>query len=129
MPPFPSSSPFPSPSFTPPSPVPSPSEPPGPAPQSIFDSFSLLSVPKILSGLACYFIRFALILVGIAVILSGIIFIFSRGNPTAFANAKKNLLYVVIGGLVIYGVYTIILSVSLFVTGSTTLPWIPFQCP
>jgi len=70
-----------------------------------------------------------LILVGIAVILSGIIFIFSRGNPTAFTNAKKNLLYVIIGGLVIYGVYTIILSVSLFVAGSVNIPWIPLTCP
>lgn len=112
----------------PPFPPGPPPPPPGPSPQSIFDSFSLQSVPKILSGLACYFIRFALILVAIAVILSGIIFILSRGNPTAFADAKKNLLYVIIGGLVIYGVYTIILSASLFIAGSTTLPWIPLTC-
>lgn len=133
--PTPSSTPTPTPTSTPtpPSPLP-PSLPPlpspssSPSPQSIFDNFSVQSVPKILSGLACYFIRFALILVGVAVILAGIIFILSRGNPTAFVNAKRNLLYVIIGGLVIYGVYTIILSVSLLVAGSTTLPWIPFTC-
>lgn len=139
--PSPSASPSPLPSPSPslslsPSPPPSPSSPPSPrpsssglpGPQSIFDSLTLQSVPKILSGLACYFVRFALILVGIAVILAGIIFILARGNPTAFADAKKNLLYVIIGGLVIYGVYTIILSVSLIVTGSTNLPWIPLTC-
>lgn len=92
------------------------------------EGFTVQLVPKILVGLACYIVRFGLIAVGLAIILAGIIFIFSRGNPTAFANAKKNLLYVIIGGLVIYGVYTIILSVSLFVTGSTTLPWVPINC-
>ena len=95
----------------------------------LLESFTVQLVPKILAGLACYIVRFGLIAVGLAIILAGIIFIFSRGNPTVFTNAKKNLLYVIIGGLVIYGVYTIILSVSLFVTGSVNLPWIPFQCP
>lgn len=93
------------------------------------EGFTVQLVPKILAGLACYVVRFGLIAVGLAIILAGIIFIFSRGNPTAFTNAKKNLLYVIIGGLVIYGVYTIILSVSLLVTESTNLPWVPLTCP
>lgn len=92
------------------------------------ESFTVQSVPKILAGLACYIVRFGLIAVGVAIILVGFIFIASRGNPTALANAKKNFLYAVIGGLVIYGVYTIILSVSLLF-GVSNLPWVPLSCP
>ena len=95
----------------------------------VFETFTLQMIPKILAGLACYTVRFGLIAVGIALVLAGIIFLLSRGNPTAFSSAKKNLLYVIIGGLVIYGVYTIILSFAYFVLGYVDLPWVPFQCP
>jgi len=102
--------------------------PPGPRPQSVFEGFNLWQVPTILTGLACYTVRFGIIVSVIAVLASGIAIILSRGNPAGYANAKKFLLYAIIGGLVIYGVYTIILSVSLLITGSTTLPWIPLTC-
>ena len=81
-----------------------------------------------MSGLACYFVRFALILIGVVIIFSGILFIVSRGNPAGFANAKKTFLYALTGALVVYGVYTIILSLSLVLAGSTSLPWIPLTC-
>lgn len=91
------------------------------------EGFTVQSVPRILAGLACYMVRFGLIAVGLAIIFTGIIFIFSRGNPTVYANAKKTLLYTVIGGLLIYGVYTIILSVS-GLLGVDSLPWVPLTC-
>ena len=94
----------------------------------MFESFTIQSVPRILAGLACYAVRFAIIASVIAIITSGIAILLSRGNPVAYVSAKKFLLYAIVGGLVIYGVYTIILSVSFFVTGSTNLPWIPLTC-
>ena len=97
--------------------------------QGSLDNFNLQTVPRIFSGLACYFVRFGVIVTGIAIIASGIAFFLSRGNSVAYEGAKKFFFYAVIGGLVIYGVYTIILSVSLLITGSTTLPWIPLTCP
>ncbi len=93
-----------------------------------FENFNAQKIPKILGGLACWFVRFGLIVTGIAIVAVGIAFALSRGNPTAFSSAKKFLTYVIIGGLVIYGVYTIILTVSVLVTGSTVLPWVPLSC-
>lgn len=69
-----------------------------------------------------------MIVVVIGLVASGISIILSQGNPIAYGKAKKFLMYAIVGGLVIYGVYTIILSVSLLITGSTTLPWIPLTC-
>ena len=94
----------------------------------MFDDFSVQSVPKIMSGLACYSVRFALIMVGIIMVYSGVAFIIGRGNPAALASAKKGFLYSVIGALIIFGVYTIILTVAAYF-GVTNLPWIPLICP
>lgn len=92
----------------------------------IFESFTLWQIPKIITGLACYGIRFALVLFGIWVIYSGISFILSRGSQTAYGQAKKTFFYALVGGLVIYGVYTIIISVAGFF--GIDLPWIPLTC-
>ena len=102
--------------------------PPGPGPQGIFDNFDPLSVPRIFSRLACYMVRFGLIASVIAMLASGISFLLSGGNPVRYATAKKFFLYAVVGALIIYGVYTIILSITYFVTGSIIVPWIPLTC-
>ena len=91
------------------------------------ESFTLWKIPVILSGLACYFASFALVLLAGWMVYSGIKFLLSRGEPTAYGEAKKNFLWTLVGGLVIYGVYTIILSVTAFF-GVTGLPWIPSSC-
>lgn len=91
-------------------------------------NFTIQSVPKIFAGLACYTVRFALIAVVIMIVFSGIALVLSRGNPTAYLSAKKAFLYSLLGAFVIYGVYTLILSISLLVTGSTNLPWVPLTC-
>lgn len=95
---------------------------------SFLNNFTFQSIPKIFAGLACYFVKFGIIAFGVAILASGIAVLLSRGNPAAFLSAKKFLMYAIIGGLVIYGVYTIILTVSFFVTGSVVLPWIPMSC-
>ena len=92
-----------------------------------FESFTLWQIPLILARLGCYVFRFASILFVIWIVYVGIKFIQSRGNPIAFSEARKTLLYSLLGGLIIYGVYTIILTVAdLF--GATNLSWIPLSC-
>ena len=93
-----------------------------------FESFTLWQIPTILARLGCYFFQFAGIIFVIWIVYVGVKFIQSRGDPTAFSDAKKTFFYSLLGGLIIYGVYTIILSVAALF-GATHLPWIPLSCP
>ena len=93
------------------------------------EAFDLWKIPKILSGLACYGIRFAIILFTVALVYTGIKFLLSRGNPTQFTQARKTFLMVLWGGLVIFGVYTIILSLGAFFGYADLLPYLPLNCP
>jgi len=95
---------------------------------NVFESFTLWKVPLILSKLSCYAVRLAMILFAIWIIYSGIKFILSRGNPEAYGQAKKNLIYALAGGLIVYGVYTIILTIAGLI-GVSSLPWVPLSCP
>ena len=90
---------------------------------------------NILQGLACWMSRFVLVFMVGAIIWYGFQFIVSRGNPTAFTNAKKSLGYALIGMVVILGAYTIISTVGNAVEsaggqGSTSLyDFTPIVCP
>lgn len=134
----PTSTPFPG--FTPtPTPVSTaiitPNPTPGtftPAPQggvgpTAFETFDLWKIPKILSGLACYGIRFGIILFTIAIVYTGIKFLLSRGNPMEFNKNRKIFFMVLLGGLVVFGVYTIIFSLGAYL-GYTTVPLLPLNC-
>jgi len=65
-----------------------------------------------LNRLACYFIRFGIVAVGVMIIIYGLMFLTSRGNPQSMSGAKAALGWGIIGGLVVFGVFTIILTVS-----------------
>jgi len=94
---------------------------------NVFEAFDLWKIPQMLSGLACYGIRFAMILFAIVVVYTGIRFLLSRGNPTEFNKTKKIFFTVLLGGLVVYGVYTIILTFGSYF-GYTNLPYLPLNC-
>lgn len=94
---------------------------------NLFDNFNPILLPRILTRLSCYFVQFAVIAFGIAIIIAGITFILARGNPVALQTAKKTLLYSVLGGIIIYGVYTIIMSGGAII-GTTDLSFIPLTC-
>ena len=91
-----------------------------------FEAFDLWKIPKILSGVACHGIRFAIILFAIVIVYVGIKFLLSRGNPTELNQVKKIFLTVLVGGLVVFGVFTIILSFSSYLGVSMT--WAPMSC-
>ncbi|MDP3697246.1 MAG: hypothetical protein Q8R55_04445 [Candidatus Taylorbacteria bacterium] len=77
--------------------------------------FTITTLVNIVRGLACRFIQFGIIAVVTAFIFYGIMFLKSRGNAQEFGGAKKALAWGVVGGLVIFGVFTIILSVADFI--------------
>ena len=95
---------------------------------NVFEGFTLWQIPLILSRLSCYVFQFAAILFVVWIIYAGVKFLSVRGNPTALSEAKKTFFYSLLGGLVIYGVYTIILTVAALF-GVTNLSWIPLSCP
>lgn len=77
--------------------------------------FTVTTLVNIVRRLACYFIRFGIISVVAAFIFYGIMFLKSRGSAQEFGGAKKALTWGIVGGLVIFGVFTIILSVADFI--------------
>lgn len=80
----------------------------GGAPGSALDVNNVLAIFR---GLSCWFIRFGIIATGVMMIVYGILFLISKGNPTSFSNARKALGWGIVGGLVIFGVFTIVLTI------------------
>ena len=85
------------------------------------------SVFGIITGLACWFTRFALVLMVVMIVFYGIKFMTSQGNPTKYGEAKTAFTWAIVGVLVILGTYTIIATVANFVGGDYTLI-IPLNC-
>lgn len=82
---------------------------------------------SIMTGLACWLGRVATVGVLIFVILAGLRFMAVRGDPKAFTDAVTNFKRVLLGILVIYGVYVIIATVANAV-GITDFSFIPLVC-
>ncbi|MDO8496829.1 MAG: hypothetical protein Q7S43_05265 [bacterium] len=66
---------------------------------------------NLLSKLSCWFLRFGIIALGVMIIFYGILFLKSKGSASEFSNAKKAFGWGIVGGLVIMGVFTIILTI------------------
>ena len=81
----------------------------GNGPGSNIDATRLVSM---LRGFACWAIRFAIITVSIVMVFYGILFLKSRGSPQGMTYAKKALRWGLVGGMVIFGVFTIVLSLA-----------------
>ena len=73
---------------------------------------TIQSVFGIITGLACWFSRFALILIVVYIIIYGIKFMMAQGNQTKYEDAKKSFTWGLVGVLVILGTYTIIATVA-----------------
>lgn len=75
-------------------------------------NLTIQSVFGIITGLACWFTRFALILIVVYIVFYGIKFMMAQGNETKFGEAKKSFTWGLIGVVVILGTYTIIATVA-----------------
>ena len=76
------------------------------------ERFTIQWVFGIITGLACWFTRFALILIVVYIIIYGVKFMMAQGNPTKYEEAKKSFTWGLVGILVILGAYTIIATVA-----------------
>jgi len=88
---------------------------------------SIEGVTNLLYGLVCWLTRIAGVLMVIALVLVGLRMMAARGNSTKFADALKNFQHVLIGILVIFGVYVIIATVANMV-GVVNFSFLPFVC-
>lgn len=88
---------------------------------------TIQSVFGIITGLACWFTRFALVLMVVMIVFYGVKFMMSQGNQTKFDEAKKSFNWALVGILVILGTYTIIATIGTFLSG---VPYqvIPLNC-
>lgn len=75
-------------------------------------NLTIQSVFGIITGLACWFTRFALILIVVYIVIYGIKFMMAQGNPTKYEEAKKSFTWGLVGVVVILGTYTIIATVA-----------------
>lgn len=73
-------------------------------------------IKNIITGLACWLIDIALVLMVIAVVFYGIKFLLSQGDSGKITDARKGLLWAIVGVAVILGTYTIIASVGNFIS-------------
>ena len=88
---------------------------------------TIQSVFGIITGLICWFSRFALVLIVIYIVIFGLKFMMAQGEPTKLTDAKKSLTWGLVGVLVILGTYTIIATVANSLGADYTLI-IPLNC-
>ncbi len=81
----------------------------------------------IITGLACWFTRVALVFIVVAIIYYGLKFMMAQGDPTKLAETKKSFLWGLVGVLVILGTYTIIATVANVLGADYTL-FLPLMC-
>ncbi len=93
---------------------------------SSYNNLSIQDVIAIFSGFACWLWSFIILVMVIFTIIAGFRFMFAGGNPERYTSARKNLLYLLIGILVIFGVNVILQSVATNLGSTTNL--IPFTC-
>lgn len=88
---------------------------------------SIDDVFNIIVGLACWLLRVAVAVMVIFLAIAGMRFMAARGSQTAYEDAKKNFNHVLIGIIVIMGVFVIIATVANAV-GRGDFSWIPLVC-
>ena len=91
-----------------------------------YDDLKIQDVFNIVSGLSCWLLSIALLLVIIFAVVTGVKFMTAGANATQAGEARKAVLQVFIAAMVIIGSYVIIVSVATFFGADVSL--IPFSC-
>ena len=73
---------------------------------------TVTSIEDIIQGLACWIYRIAFLLIIIFIVLTGVRYVSSGGNPTKLTSAHQSFKWVVIGAIVILGVGVIIATIA-----------------
>ncbi len=90
-------------------------------------NLTIQDITGIITGLACWITRVALVFVVVAIVYYGVRFMTSQGDPTKLAEAKKSFLWGLVGIIVILGTYTIIATVANALGADYTL-FLPLSC-
>lgn len=90
------------------------------------EDLTVQNVFAIVNGLACWLIRVVTAIMVIFIVLAGFRFMAARGDAAKLTSAKKNLTNVLIGVVVIMGVYVIIATVANAV--GADFSFIPLRC-
>ena len=90
-------------------------------------NLTIQDVMGIITGLACWITRVALVFIVIAIVYYGIKFMTAQGDPTKLTEAKKSFIWGLVGVVVILGTYTIIATVANALGADYTL-FIPLRC-
>ncbi len=84
-----------------------------PQPTEFFGvDLTVKKIADIITGFACWLISIVLVIMVIALVISGIRFFLARGNETALTNAKRNITWTLVGILVILAANVIIATVA-----------------
>ena len=90
-------------------------------------NLTIQDVMGIITGLACWITRVALVFIVVAVVYFGVKFMMAQGDPTKLTEARKSFLWGLVGILVILGTYTIIATVA-NALGADYILFIPLRC-
>ena len=90
-------------------------------------NLTIQDVMGIITGLACWITRVALVFIVIGIVYYGIKFMTAQGDPTKLTEAKKSFIWGLVGVVVILGTYTIIATVANALGADYTL-FIPLRC-
>lgn len=90
-------------------------------------NLTIQDILQIITGLACWISRVALVFIVIAIVYYGVKFMTAQGDPTKLTDARKSFLWGLVGILVILGTYTIIATVANALGADYTL-FIPLRC-
>jgi len=91
------------------------------------ETFKVQDIPSILVNLACNFTRLVLIFIVFWIAYSGVKFFLARDNPVVYGEAKKSLFWSIVGMILVFGVYTVIVSIANFL-GYSNLSFVPLVC-
>ena len=92
-------------------------------------NLTIQDVLGIITGLACWISRVALVFIVVAVVYFGVKFLTAQGDPTKLGDAKKSFLWGLVGILVILGTYTIIVTVAYSLGVTEYSRFMPLNCP
>ena len=91
-----------------------------------YDDLSVQDLLNITTGLACWFYNIALFGVIIFAVIAGIRFFLAGGDSAKAGEGRRNLLYIFIAAMVIFGVGVIIITIANAVGADISL--VPFSC-
>jgi hypothetical protein len=75
------------------------------------------TLPELIQTVLQGALKIGIPLIALAIIYSGFLFVFARGNSEKLTDAKKSLLYTIIGAAILLGSWAIAEMISITVTG------------